>query len=240
MRKRSVPESSDHDGADVHLPDWYLKAGWVSHAYATTVHKGQGATCDRALLLANDALFREAGYVGLSRARHHTQLYLVSVPEAADSLSHSRARGVPHDPVSEIARALAGSRAKRLAHDTVRQIRRSSPAPSPHREPRSPLYEAPVARDSPSRRPEPAVEPPRYLRAALGKRPADSEGRAVWDSAREHIEEYRADYGVEDPTRALGRKLGLDPDQQAARASVEQVVRDAQLALRPQHLGIGF
>lgn len=229
------------DGADVHLPDWYLKAGWVSHAYATTVHKGQGATCDRALLLANDALFREAGYVGLSRARHHTQLYLVLVPEPDDSLSHSRARGAPYDPISEIARALAGSRAKRLAHDTVPQNRRSSPAPSPHPEPRSPLYEAPVAPDSPPRRPEPTVEPPRYLRAALGKRPADGERRAVWDSARERIEEYRADYGVDDPTRALGRKLGIEPDQQAARAAVEQAIQEARLVLsRQPHLGINL
>ena len=51
-----------------HLPLSYLKAGHLTHAYASTVHKAQGATVDRAYLLGSDQLYREAGYVGMSRA----------------------------------------------------------------------------------------------------------------------------------------------------------------------------
>ncbi len=35
------------------------------------MHQSQGMTCDTALLLGNDALYREAGYVGLSRGHAH-------------------------------------------------------------------------------------------------------------------------------------------------------------------------
>ena len=39
------------------------------YGYALTVHQSQGMTCERALLLGSDALYREAGYVGMSRGR---------------------------------------------------------------------------------------------------------------------------------------------------------------------------
>ena len=39
-------------------------AGHVAHGYATTIHKAQGATVDRAFLLGSDTLYREAGYTG--------------------------------------------------------------------------------------------------------------------------------------------------------------------------------
>jgi ATP-dependent exoDNAse (exonuclease V) alpha subunit len=66
----------------VDLPAAYLAEGRLTHSYATTVHKSQGATVDHAFLLGSDQLFREAGYVGLSRARTDTRLYLVE-PEPA-------------------------------------------------------------------------------------------------------------------------------------------------------------
>jgi len=52
-----------------HVPSSYLEAGHLTHAYASTVHKAQGATVDRAYLLGSDRLYREAGYVGMSRGR---------------------------------------------------------------------------------------------------------------------------------------------------------------------------
>ena len=60
------------------LPPAYLGAGHLTHAYASTVHKAQGATVDRAFLLGSDQLYREAGYVGLSRARLSNQLFVVA------------------------------------------------------------------------------------------------------------------------------------------------------------------
>ena len=51
------------------LPPDYLDAGYLAHAYVSTVHKAQGSTCDRAFLLATDDLYQEPGYVALSRGR---------------------------------------------------------------------------------------------------------------------------------------------------------------------------
>jgi ATP-dependent exoDNAse (exonuclease V) alpha subunit len=47
-----------------------LDDGFLDHGYALTVHQTQGLTVDRALLLGSTSLYREAGYVGLSRGRH--------------------------------------------------------------------------------------------------------------------------------------------------------------------------
>jgi hypothetical protein len=66
------------DGGTIVLPAPYLDAGHLSLGYATTIHKSQGATVGRAFVLGSDALYREAGYVALSRARVRTDLYLVA------------------------------------------------------------------------------------------------------------------------------------------------------------------
>ena len=60
------------------LPTRYVEAGHLAHGYATTVHKAQGATYDRAFVLATDSLTREAGYVAMSRARAGTELFVIS------------------------------------------------------------------------------------------------------------------------------------------------------------------
>ena len=43
----------------------------------TTIHKAQGLTVDSALVLGDDSLYQEAGYVALSRGRAQNRLYLV-------------------------------------------------------------------------------------------------------------------------------------------------------------------
>ena len=48
----------------------------LGHAYATTIHKAQGVTVDRTLLLGSDDLYRQAAYVGLSRGRDRNDLYV--------------------------------------------------------------------------------------------------------------------------------------------------------------------
>lgn len=55
----------------------YLAAGHVTHGYATTYHKAQGATVQQGFVLGSDALYREAGYTALSRAWQETHLYEV-------------------------------------------------------------------------------------------------------------------------------------------------------------------
>lgn len=67
------------DGGDqLELSRSYLAAGHLDYGYALTVHKAQGATWDTAYVLGDDRLYREAGYVALSRARDTTRLYTVA------------------------------------------------------------------------------------------------------------------------------------------------------------------
>ncbi len=91
-------------------PD-YLDAGHLTHGYAVTVHKSQGATVDRAFIYANDSLFRESGYVAMSRARERTDLYVVTGSMEKDfESSHARP-----GPAAELGVALSRSRAKSTA-----------------------------------------------------------------------------------------------------------------------------
>src|SRR5581483_3313355 len=64
-------------GRHVPLPRGYIVDGHVDHAYATTIHKAQGASYSHALLLGDDRLYRQAGYTGLSRGKVRNDIYLV-------------------------------------------------------------------------------------------------------------------------------------------------------------------
>ena len=48
----------------------------VDHGYATTVHKAQGVTVDRAYVLTGQMHDRELSYVSMSRSRQETRLYV--------------------------------------------------------------------------------------------------------------------------------------------------------------------
>ena len=61
---------------EVTLPATYLFAGNVGHAYAMTINKAHGMTCDRTMTLGNDQLYRELTYEALSRGRLSNQLYV--------------------------------------------------------------------------------------------------------------------------------------------------------------------
>jgi conjugative relaxase-like TrwC/TraI family protein len=101
----------------VRLPADYIGAGHVAHGYATTIHKTQGATVDHGLLLGTDELFRERGYVGMSRGRITNHLYLVGVTELDDSTGHgSPEAGVA--PSEAVRRALTRIDEKHLAIDS--------------------------------------------------------------------------------------------------------------------------
>jgi conjugative relaxase-like TrwC/TraI family protein len=106
----------DVNGRSLRVPREYLEAGHLGHGYATTVHKAQGLTVERAFLLGGDALYREAGYVGLSRARQRTDLFLVAGPPDPE-LMHGRVKWEQTDPVGELLWALRQSRAQELALD---------------------------------------------------------------------------------------------------------------------------
>ncbi|PZS04544.1 MAG: hypothetical protein DLM56_05955 [Pseudonocardiales bacterium] len=74
------------EGRRLELPRSLLGHDVLDHGYAMTIHKAQGLTVDRALLWADPGLYREAGYVGLSRAREATHVYVAPTFEPADDL----------------------------------------------------------------------------------------------------------------------------------------------------------
>jgi conjugative relaxase-like TrwC/TraI family protein len=76
------------DGRAVHITGAGLDADHLDYGYALTVHRAQGATVDRAHVLAAGG-GRELAYVALSRAREHTHVYATAdtVEQAIDDLT---------------------------------------------------------------------------------------------------------------------------------------------------------
>jgi len=95
------------DGRDVRLPLDYV-AEHLRHAYARTVHKTQGLTCEVALLLGDDALYAELGYTAITRGTHENRIYnVVTSQDYADHDFH----------LEQLVRSLDRSHAKTAAID---------------------------------------------------------------------------------------------------------------------------
>lgn len=108
----------DDIGHEHDIPRSYLADGNLDWGYAMTVHKAQGATVDRCLVLGDDRLYRQAGYTALSRGRISNDLYLIGdddrdlLPELElDRHGHA----VADDPIDRAIRALGRDGAKELA-----------------------------------------------------------------------------------------------------------------------------
>ena len=69
-----------HGRGKVTLPADYLQNEHVALAYAVTVHKGQGITCDQGILVVDRATSAEHLYVGMTRGRHHNQACVITEP----------------------------------------------------------------------------------------------------------------------------------------------------------------
>jgi conjugative relaxase-like TrwC/TraI family protein len=94
-------------GREVALPLDYVTEH-LGHAYARTVHKTQGLTCDVALLLGDDTLYAELGYTGLTRGSQENHLYAVANMSAVEGDGHE---------LDHLIRALGTSRAETAAID---------------------------------------------------------------------------------------------------------------------------
>ncbi len=81
------------DGHRIRLAPYYLERGLLQHAYALTGHSAQGATVDRAFVLAGEGDLREWGYVAASRARLRTAIYSVTEAAFAKALERSGQHG---------------------------------------------------------------------------------------------------------------------------------------------------
>jgi Ti-type conjugative transfer relaxase TraA len=160
-----------------HLPPAYLEAGHLSHSYASTVHKSQGATVERAFLLGSDQLYREAGYVGLSRARLSSELFVVA-PEPDVEMG---------ERLGPLVRGLSTSRAQQLALDQLPQS--SEPAA------REVSVLAPGAL---------LADPPAWAIEALGEPPVVGDDRLRWAERAAHLASYRDAYHITDGADALG------------------------------------
>jgi conjugative relaxase-like TrwC/TraI family protein len=98
------PDGATHD---LLLPVSYLEQDHLTHAYAITGHKAQGVTVDHALVVADETIDGEWGYVAMSRGRHTNHLYLVDA-DLADTRRHAPEADDPH---ARLARRLAVSHA---------------------------------------------------------------------------------------------------------------------------------
>jgi hypothetical protein len=106
------------DGRHVSLPDAYTQSGHLTHAYAITIHKAQGLTCDRALVLANAGITREAGYTALSRGRNENRLYAVTCEPTHLDVGHGINQADRGDALHGLVTSLETTRRKQLALDT--------------------------------------------------------------------------------------------------------------------------
>ncbi|MFF2324108.1 Ti-type conjugative transfer relaxase TraA [Agrobacterium sp. NPDC058088] len=70
---RIVARLDGRDGDSVSIPTDSYQA--IDHGYATTIHKNQGATVDRAFVLASGTMDRHLAYVAMTRHRDSVQLY---------------------------------------------------------------------------------------------------------------------------------------------------------------------
>jgi ATP-dependent exoDNAse (exonuclease V) alpha subunit len=98
----------------------YLEAGGLDHGYALTVHQAQGLTARAAFVTAGDELYREAGYVALSRAQAGTRIYVTGAPaerEPEREECHGVRRTTDRDPYEALQDALTRSKAQLLASD---------------------------------------------------------------------------------------------------------------------------
>ncbi|MBA3330671.1 MAG: relaxase domain-containing protein [Actinobacteria bacterium] len=99
-------------GRQLQLPREYASEH-LDHAYALTVHAAQGATVERAfVLLRDEGALREWAYVGCSRARSETRLYLADGEREPDAHPRNLIAG---DRSEGLAWRLSASSPQRLA-----------------------------------------------------------------------------------------------------------------------------
>jgi hypothetical protein len=104
------------DASYLHRTNPYNDAPALEHAYAVTTYSAQGATVDRAFVMADPSMDKQELYVAASRAREQTHLYAtpeveVHREEIAPASPYLR-EGIPH-----IAEASERDRAQLAAHD---------------------------------------------------------------------------------------------------------------------------
>ena len=106
------------DGRRVALDKTFLATGDLEHGYAMTLHKAQGRTVHTSLVLADENLSKEGGYVGLSRGTDTNHLYLDAATDTA--LRDCSHREPAPAPSSSVSRVLSRSARHDLASHLIR------------------------------------------------------------------------------------------------------------------------
>ena len=102
------------DNGEVELPETYLAAGNLSHGYALTVHKAQGATCDVALVWGEN-LAAESGYTALTRGRLRNRVFVMAESNGGEHLPPEQ-----RDPAQYLAQRLSAAARMPAAIDARR------------------------------------------------------------------------------------------------------------------------
>jgi nucleotide-binding universal stress UspA family protein len=207
------------------LPKKYIEAGHLDHGYASTIHKAQGATYDRAFVLASESLTRESGYVAMSRARHGSELFVT-----AGAFEDGHGPDVaPAEPLATTAARLATTRAKHLAteYTDLPVLRGVDPRATqllgwPGR---GEEVEPPMRRMSDRGATDNSgSQPSRWIIEILGSRPTFADEQPRYDEIAAAIEEYRRRHGVDgedtlgDRPREVRARLAFDSLTQEIRS----------------------
>ena len=102
------------DGGNVELPETYLAADNLTHGYALTVHKAQGATCDIALVWG-ESIGAESGYTALTRGRLRNRVFVMAESNGGEHLPPEQ-----RDPAQYLAQRLSAAARKPAAADARR------------------------------------------------------------------------------------------------------------------------
>jgi hypothetical protein len=87
----------------------------LQHAYAVTTYCAQGATVDRAYVMADPSMDKQEFYVATSRTREQTYLY--ATPEIRAERSEYAPAGPERDAIAHVGEAAERDRAQTAAHD---------------------------------------------------------------------------------------------------------------------------
>jgi hypothetical protein len=218
----------------VDLPAQYVDAGHVGLAYAMTVNKAHGTTCDATMMLADDLLYRELAYGAMSRGRQENRIYVSRTTMDELDLQLENAPHGPttteQDPIDILAAGFEQRRNKKLALERISAV--------------------PLAAWST----DDLVAERMQVRAVLGQAPPDraADLRALEESRREvalRIDDYEKSVAALQ-TRRRPRRQRRQPDydlaaaksylghcqQQAERLDREIVALHASQHRRASHL----
>ena len=102
------------DGRALTLPFRYAEGGDLTHGYASTLHKAQGATVDRCFVLADETFAREHLYTAMSRGTERNDLYLADLDDGREEVRNAPKVDGRTDTLRHVA---TRSSAQRLAID---------------------------------------------------------------------------------------------------------------------------